>query len=165
MLNIPTNKEGHYVIVMLLLSVSNQTKGYDFVALVLNQYGCWWPDYVTVLRVFMQGLVYIVNAWNQNVTPFLPDKSGGVTQLEERRVSIRKVAKPRFDFRCGRVAHRCVLGIDTFKMLFFILGPSNLPVVVAQPDEKHANRTLQTQSIQHLVQTKKTSQKGFDRTY
>jgi len=26
-------------------------------------------------------------------------------------------------------------------MLFFTLGPSSLPVVVAQPDERHANRT------------------------
>jgi len=26
-------------------------------------------------------------------------------------------------------------------MLFPTLGPSNLPVVVAQPDERHANRT------------------------
>jgi len=26
-------------------------------------------------------------------------------------------------------------------MLFPILGPSSLPVVVAQPDERHANRT------------------------
>jgi len=26
-------------------------------------------------------------------------------------------------------------------MLFPILGPNNLPVVVAQPNERHANRT------------------------
>jgi len=27
-------------------------------------------------------------------------------------------------------------------MLFLILEPSSLPVVVAQPDERHANRTV-----------------------
>jgi len=27
-------------------------------------------------------------------------------------------------------------------MLFPTLGPSSLPVVVAQPDERHANRTV-----------------------
>jgi len=37
------------------------------------------------------------------------------------------------------VAHRCVLGKDTF-MLFPTLGPSSLPVVVTQPDKRHANR-------------------------
>jgi len=44
-------------------------------------------------------------------------------------------------------------------MKMYIL-PCSLPVVVAQPDERHANRTAsvlvwQTQRIQHLVQTKK----------
>jgi len=44
-------------------------------------------------------------------------------------------------------------------MQFLILGPSSLPIVVAQPDESHANRTAwicvgvvwQTQSVQYLV--------------
>jgi len=44
-------------------------------------------------------------------------------------------------------------------MLFPILGPGNVPVLVAQSEERHANRTVsvlewyewQTQSIQHLV--------------
>jgi len=55
-------------------------------------------------------------------------------------------------------------------MLFPTLGPSRIPVVVAQPDKRHAYRCLlsgwvtisfcvgvvsQSQSIQHLVQTKK----------
>jgi len=31
-------------------------------------------------------------------------------------------------------------------MLFPILWPSNLPAVVAQPDERHANRTASVQS-------------------
>jgi len=30
-------------------------------------------------------------------------------------------------------------------MLFPILGPSSLPVVVAQPDERHVNRTASVQ--------------------
>jgi len=33
------------------------------------------------------------------------------------------------------------------------LRPSSLPVVVAQPDERHANRTQSI--VRHLVQTKK----------
>jgi len=47
-------------------------------------------------------------------------------------------------------------------MLFPILGPSSLPVVVAQSDERPANRIAsvlewydKTQSKQPLVQTKK----------
>jgi len=49
-------------------------------------------------------------------------------------------------------------------MIFPILGPSSLPVVMTQPDERHACKqngvcvgvVRQTQSIQHLeVQTKK----------
>jgi len=47
-------------------------------------------------------------------------------------------------------------------MLFPILGPSVLPVVVAQPDEKHASRTASVlewydrhRALQHLIQTKK----------
>jgi len=39
------------------------------------------------------------------------------------------------------VARRCVLGKERYLMLFSTLGPSSLPVVVAQPDERHANRT------------------------
>jgi len=38
------------------------------------------------------------------------------------------------------VARRYVLGKDTF-MLFPILEPSSLPVVVAQPDKRFANKT------------------------
>jgi len=60
---------------------------------------------------------------------------------------------------------------ERYLMLFLTLGPSSLPVVVSQPDERHANRLTknsltkdsfcvgvvwQTQSIvQHLAQTKK----------
>jgi len=48
-------------------------------------------------------------------------------------------------------------------MLFLILGPSSLPVVAAQPDELHANRTASVLEwydrhraySTHLVQTKK----------
>jgi len=45
-------------------------------------------------------------------------------------------------------------------MLFPILGPSSLPVVVTQPDERHTNKTSSVlqwydrHSIQHLGQTK-----------
>jgi len=38
------------------------------------------------------------------------------------------------------VAHRCVLG-ESHLMLFHTLEPNSLPVVVAQPDERHANTT------------------------
>jgi len=49
-------------------------------------------------------------------------------------------------------------------MLFPTLGPSSLPVVVAQPDERHANRIASVLAwydrhkaiVQHLVQTKKS---------
>jgi len=61
-------------------------------------------------------------------------------------------------------------------MLFPTLGPSSLSVMVAQPDERHANRTAsvlewydrhRAQSIvQHLVlvQTKKSSGMAFCKT-
>jgi len=62
----------------------------------------------------------------------------GVDQSVERRASNRKVAKPWVDSRCGS-ASLCSWGKHL--MLFPFLGPSNLPVVVAQPDERHANRT------------------------
>jgi len=49
-------------------------------------------------------------------------------------------------------------------MLFPTSGPSSLPIMVAQPDERHANRTTSVlewydrpefkQTVQHLVQTK-----------
>jgi len=53
-------------------------------------------------------------------------------------------------------------------MLFPISGLSSLSVMVAQPDERHANRTAsvlewyETQSIHHLVQTKKNLLHYFD---
>jgi len=49
----------------------------------------------------------------------------------------------------------------SFQILNDFLRTNSQPVVVTQPDERHANRTAsvlvvwQTQSIQHLVQTKK----------
>jgi len=47
-------------------------------------------------------------------------------------------------------------------MLLSTLGPSRLPVEVAQPDERHANRTASVLEwhdrhralLQHLIQTK-----------
>jgi len=50
----------------------------------------------------------------------------------ERRDSNRKVRN--YGSASKAVVHHC--------MLFPILGPSSLPVVVAQPDERHANRTV-----------------------
>jgi len=55
-----------------------------------------------------------------------------------RWASNRKVAKPWFDSRCGS-ATICLW--ERYLMLFPILGPSSLPVVVAQRNERHANRT------------------------
>jgi len=62
---------------------------------------------------------------------------GGVSQLVGRRASNRKVAKPRSN--SDAIARRCVVGKDT--LLFSTLEPRSLPVVVAQADERHANRT------------------------
>jgi len=51
-------------------------------------------------------------------------------------------------------------------MLFLSLGPSSLPIVLAQPDERYAHRTVSVLEwydgyrMQHLVQTNKT-----DKTY
>jgi len=57
--------------------------------------------------------------------------SDGVAQLVEGQASNRKVAKPWFNSRCGS-ASLCLWEIHL--MLCLILGPSRLPVVVAQPD-------------------------------
>jgi len=40
-------------------------------------------------------------------------------------------------------------------MLFLTMEPSSLPVVLAQPDEKHANRTEQLQSGSNEVVVRK----------
>jgi len=53
----------------------------------------------------------------------------GATQLVERRVSIRKVAKSGFDSRCS-----CALRV--LKTPNAILGSSSLPVVVIQPEKR-----------------------------
>jgi len=57
--------------------------------------------------------------------------------MVERRDSNRKVAKPWLDSRCGSAS------LSSRKTLNAIptLGPSSLPAVVAQPNERHANRT------------------------
>jgi len=60
-----------------------------------------------------------------------------VAQLIERRDSNRKVANPWFDSRWDNAS---LCPWERHLMLYPILGPSSLPVVVAQPDERHANR-------------------------
>jgi len=54
-----------------------------------------------------------------------------------RRASNRKVAKPWFDSWCGSAS---LCPWERHLMLFPTLGPSSQLVVVAQPDERHANR-------------------------
>jgi len=61
-----------------------------------------------------------------------------VAQLVEHRASNWKIAKPWFDSRCGSAS---LCPWETHSILFPILGPSSLPVVVVQPDERQANRT------------------------
>ena len=69
---------------------------------------------------------------------FIGIKCGGDSSVVERRVSDRKVADSRFDSRAGK-AQLCPKKIH----LTYIShrGPSSLPFVVAQPDERIANRT------------------------
>jgi len=43
-----------------------------------------------------------------------------------------------FDSRCGSAS---LCPWERHSMLFSTLGPNSLPVVVTQPDERHANRT------------------------
>jgi len=80
---------------------------------------------------------------------------------QKRWASNRKVTKLEFDSRCFS-AHLCTL--KRHLMLFPTLGPSSLSVVVAQPNEKHANRSASMLEwydrhraliVQHLVQSKK----------
>jgi len=59
-------------------------------------------------------------------------------QLVGRRASNRKVSKPWFDSWCGSAS---LCPWERYFMLFPVLGPSRLPVVAAQPDERHTNRT------------------------
>jgi len=59
-------------------------------------------------------------------------------QLIECRASNRKVAKPWFDSRCDSAS---LCPWERHLILFPTLGPSSLPIVVTQPDERHANRT------------------------
>ena len=59
-----------------------------------------------------------------------------IARPEEHRVGDRKVATPRCDSRTGNA----LLFWDTLHA-YFSLGPSNLPVVVAQPDKRLANGT------------------------
>jgi len=59
-----------------------------------------------------------------------------VIQLVECRVRYRKVAKPSLDSRCSSA-----LLCPWERLLIPTLGPSSLPVVVAQPDERHENRS------------------------
>jgi len=72
-------------------------------------------------------------------------RGGGVAHLAEtaalaeRRASNRKVVKPCFDSRCGSAPSQCPW--ERHLILFPILGPSSLPVVVTQPDQRYANRT------------------------
>jgi len=61
-----------------------------------------------------------------------------VAQLVEHQASNRKVAKPWYDFQCDSAS---LCSWERHLMLFLTLGPSSLPIVVAQPDERHANRT------------------------
>jgi len=49
-----------------------------------------------------------------------------------------KVAKPWFDSRCGSAS---LCRWERHLILFSILGPSNIAVVVVQPNERHANTT------------------------
>jgi len=56
----------------------------------------------------------------------------------EHPASNQKFVNPWFDSRHG-IASLCPW--ERHLMLFLILGPSSLSVVVAQPDERHANRT------------------------
>jgi len=49
----------------------------------------------------------------------------------------RKVTKPWFDSRCGSAL---LCPWERYLMQLLTLGPSSLPVVVAQPNERHANR-------------------------
>jgi len=97
----------------------------------------------------------------ERIASFYGDRDGGVALLVECQASNRKVAKRWLDSRCGSTS-LCLW--ERYLMLFFILGSSSLLVVVPQPDERHASRTIicvgviwQTQSIvKYLVQTKKT---------
>jgi len=80
------------------------------------------------------------------------------SQIKRRAIN-RKVAKPLFDSRCGSAL---LCPWERHLMLFFILEPSSLPVVAAQPDESMQTEQLlcwcgkTVQSIvQHFVQTKK----------
>jgi len=63
-----------------------------------------------------------------------------MAQLVECLASNRKVVKPLFDLQCDSALH-CPWEWEKHLMLFHILGPSSLPIVVVQPDERHANRT------------------------
>jgi len=71
----------------------------------------------------------LFNHWN----------GGGAVQLVGRQASSRKVAKPWFAFRCGSAS---LCSCERHLTLFPVLGRSiSLPVAMAQPDERHANRT------------------------
>jgi len=59
--------------------------------------------------------------------------------LVECRVNNRKVAKPWFDSRRGSAS---LCPWERHLMLFFTLGPSSLPVVVAQPQ-----KNMQTEQL------------------
>jgi len=63
---------------------------------------------------------------------------GVVAQLVERQASNRKVARP---WSCSRCGSALLCPWERYLMLFPILGPSSLPVMVAKPDERHANTT------------------------
>jgi len=63
---------------------------------------------------------------------------GGVAQLAEHRASNQKVAKTLVDFRCSSAS---LYPWERHLILFPILRTNSLPVVVAQPGERHANRT------------------------
>jgi len=68
----------------------------------------------------------------------LIERGGGVAQFGERRASNRKVTKPWLDSQCGSVS---LYPWEKHFMLFLTLGLSSQPVVMTQPDERHANRT------------------------
>ena len=59
-----------------------------------------------------------------------------IDQLVGRRASDRKVVDPRFDSRTGNVSL-----YPRERHFTLVLGPSSLPVVVAQPDKRLASRT------------------------
>jgi len=61
-----------------------------------------------------------------------------IAQLVQRRASNRKVAKPWLGSLRGSVL---LCPWERHLMLFSTLGQSSLPVMVDQPDERHANRT------------------------